>query len=149
MWVTIYAAFMTMLLLACSILAMRKKDYSAGCVFASGAIILDFLTLVCLGHSLFYGAKDVALLVIYDLGFASIFVIAIYGLCDASNISLVILTLCLVVNHNKVETMRYKTVAIAMTMVATAIVLFQSLESTAVSRMKRSMGVLLTAQTRK
>ena len=45
MWVTIYVAFITLLLVGCSLWAMRKADKWAQGIFACGSVLLACLLL--------------------------------------------------------------------------------------------------------
>lgn len=59
MWVTIYVASMAVLLLACSVWAMREKDRGAQTAFAVGAGLLGCLLITLLGSGCSSGERAI------------------------------------------------------------------------------------------
>ncbi len=75
MLLTIYIALITVLLLACSVWAMWKKDSSAQAVFAGAGEVLAFLLFLCLVGGIGDVAKVAGRIMAGALGFAFILLI--------------------------------------------------------------------------
>lgn len=73
MLVIIYIASIAVLLLACSVWAMRNKDRGAQAVFAGGAGLVCFLLIPTLGSGHFFNGEVVKLFLVGGLFLVAIF----------------------------------------------------------------------------